>query len=64
MLEWIPIASAPTDVDLELSVYDKGEFHALVFPCRRDGLGWLDIRRNRLVLFEPTHWRLWENDMR
>jgi hypothetical protein len=35
--DWKPIATAPVDADLELSVYDEGEYHALVFPCRRDG---------------------------
>jgi hypothetical protein len=25
---WQPIASAPADVELELGIYDKGEYHA------------------------------------
>ena len=37
MSDWQPIATAPTDADLELSIYEDGEYHALVFPCRRDG---------------------------
>ena len=32
-----PITTAPADADLELSLYDEGEYHVLVFPCRRDG---------------------------
>ena len=60
MLEWKPIATAPAGVELELSIYDKGEYHALVFPCRRDGLGWRDVEANRYFSFEPTHWRLWK----
>ncbi len=32
---WQPIATAPAQVELELSIYDKGEYHALVFPCQR-----------------------------
>ena len=59
MLEWKPIATAPANVELELSIYDKGENHALVFPCKRDGLGWRDVEENRHFLFEPTHWRPW-----
>ena len=47
ILDWRPIATAPADADLELSIYDNGEYHALVFPCRRDGSGWRDVRANR-----------------
>ena len=56
---WQPIGIAPAQVELELSIYDKGEYHALVFPCLREGSGWRDMRTNRAVLLEPTHWRLW-----
>ena len=37
--DWKPIATAPVDADLELSIYEDGEYHALVFPCRRDAQG-------------------------
>jgi hypothetical protein len=57
---WQPIASAPADVELELGMYDKGEYHALAFPCRREASGWRDVRANRSMWFEPTHWRLWD----
>jgi hypothetical protein len=60
MSDWRPIASAPRDADLELSIYDKGQYHALVFPCRRDGTGWRDVHANRSMPLAPTHWRLWE----
>ncbi len=56
-----PIATAPADADVELSVYDVREYHALVFPCRRDGFGWRDMSAQRRVALEPTHWRLWES---
>ena len=26
-LDWRPIATAPADANLELSIYDKGEYH-------------------------------------
>ena len=58
--DWKPIAAAPADTDLELSIYDGGEFHALVFPCRHDGSSWRDVTANRLMPLKPTHWRLWE----
>ena len=59
-IEWQPIAKAPAQVELELSIYDKGEYHALAFPCRRDGDGWCDVRAKRPIPLEPTHWRLWD----
>jgi hypothetical protein len=59
-MEWQPIASVLADVELELGIYDKGEYHALAFPCRREGSGWRDVRANRSMWFEPTHWRLWD----
>ena len=43
---WSPIATAPDGVELELCVSDSGEYHALVFPCRRNGVGWSDVRLN------------------
>ena len=45
-------ASAEVVIDLELCVYDSGEFHALAFPCRRNGVGWSDVRRNKMVLID------------
>ena len=62
MAEWKPIATAPADLELELGIYDKGEYHALVFPCRRDGLGWRDVQANLPLLLDPTHWRPWKKE--
>jgi len=59
--DWKPIATAPGDADLALSIYEDGEYHALVFPCRRDGSGWRDVSANRDMPLQPTHWRLWED---
>ena len=61
MTEWHPIATAPERTDLELSILDGGEYHALVFPCQRGGSGWRDVRANRTVPLQPTHWRPWVN---
>lgn len=58
--EWKPIASAPANVELELNIYDKGKYYALTFPRRRDGIGWRDVRVNRPIVLEPTHWRPWD----
>ena len=30
--KWQPIATAPANAALELSIYDKGEYHELAFP--------------------------------
>jgi hypothetical protein len=62
MLEYNPIVTAPANVEPELNVFEKGEYHALVFACRRDGFGWLDVVANRHFVFEPAHWRPWENE--
>ena len=58
--EWQPIATVPAQVKLELSIYDKSEYHALAFPCEVDDSGWRGARTNRLIPVEPTHWRLWD----
>ena len=59
MHEWQPIASAPFDQDLELSVIEANETHTLVFPCRRTEKGWFNVTMNSRVSVDPTHWRLW-----
>lgn len=59
-LDWQAIGTAPGDADLELSIYVPGEYVALVFPCRRHGLGWRDAKAGRRVLVKPTHWRRWK----
>jgi hypothetical protein len=56
---WQPISSAPFDQDLELSVIEANEAHALVFPCRRMVSGWLNVKMNAQVFVSPTHWRRW-----
>ena len=55
MSDWKPIAPAPVNADLELSIYDQGEYHAVVFPCRRDGSSWRDVRRQRLLRAVKRH---------
>ena len=59
--KWQPIATAPPNAELELGISDKGEYPALVFPCLRDGEGWRDVRVNRPLQLQPTHWRHWEH---
>jgi hypothetical protein len=40
----------PADRDVRLAVIDaRGTVHALVFPCRRDGTGWIDTKLRRSV---------------
>jgi hypothetical protein len=60
--KWLPISSAPRDRDLELSVIDSAEVHALVFPCRKANDGWIDASTKKQINVQPTHWRLWTED--
>jgi hypothetical protein len=59
--DWHPISTVPFDRDLQLSVIEKGEVYALVFPCRRTLAGWADAKTGKLVSVDPTHWRLWSD---
>jgi hypothetical protein len=56
---WQPISTAPFDRDLELSVFDDDEHHAVGFPCRKIPGGWLNAESKRWVPIRPTHWREW-----
>jgi hypothetical protein len=59
---WEPIvriADLPRDLDLRLAVIERGEVHALVFPCRRSELGWFDATSGRKVEVYPTHYQPW-----
>ena len=58
-MDWHPIASAPSDRDLELAVIDRDGPHALVFPCRRTVAGWKNVETKQWVYVQPTHWREW-----
>jgi hypothetical protein len=57
---WQPISTAPFDRDLELSVIDYSETHALVFPCRRVLGGWTKAETKERIDVRPTHWRTWD----
>src|SRR2546423_1464419 len=56
---WQPIESAPLDRPVELSFIEKGEVHALAFPCRRNETGWASDVTMAIVDVSPTHWRDW-----
>ncbi len=58
MGKWHPIASAPFERDLELSVIEEDEVHVLVFPCRRTASGWVNQAGERVEV-TPSHWRDW-----
>jgi len=59
-MQWMPIARAPFDRDLELAVADTaGALFPLVFPCRRIDDGWINALTKRRVALEPTHWQEW-----
>ena len=50
MLDWQPISTAPFDRDLQLSVIEKEEVYALIFPCRRTS-NWVGQCENRKASF-------------
>lgn len=56
---WLPVSIAPTDTDLEVCVIDGQDIHALVFPCRKSGGGWVDAVTKKPLDIQPTHWRVW-----
>jgi hypothetical protein len=55
------ITDVPTDRDLRLAVLDGETVHALVFPCRRDGMKWVDAKAGRPVEVYPSHWQEWQD---
>jgi hypothetical protein len=57
--QWRPIATAPFDRDLQLSVIEDGEVYSLVFSCHRTTSGWVDVSTKKPVTVDPTHWREW-----
>jgi hypothetical protein len=61
MHDWQPISTAPFDQDVELSVIEANEAHALVFPCRRTAMGWVNMTMRSPLFVEPTHWRPWDH---
>jgi hypothetical protein len=62
-MDWQPASTAPFDQDLELAVVDRGEAHALVFPCRRILGGWVKAASKERVDVTPTHWRAWRAEV-
>lgn len=58
--EWLPVAIAPPDGDLELCVMDfDGIVIALEYPCHKIGAAWVDASNKKHVDIQPTHWRKW-----
>ena len=54
MRDWQPITSAPFDRDLQLSVIEKEEVYALIFPCRQD-TNWMGQCENRKTSFRGAY---------
>ena len=57
--EWLPVSIAPSDIDLEVGVMDKGDVYALVFPVCKSGTYWVDASTKKYIDVAPTHWRTW-----
>ena len=58
--QWRPISSVPAGRDVQLCVIEKGEVHALAFPCQLLEVGWINSMTRRPVEINPTHWREWD----
>ncbi|MDR3409033.1 MAG: hypothetical protein P4L68_11095 [Methylovirgula sp.] len=58
-MDWEPIDTAPFAQDLEICVIERGEVHALIFPCRRVDGGWSNADTREHIFVHPTHWRYW-----
>lgn len=56
------VTDVPADREVCLAVLARGEFHALVFPCRRAEQTWVDATSGRSVEVHPTHWREWASE--
>jgi hypothetical protein len=57
---WNLIASAPSGPSLQLAVFDQDGMHVLVFPCRKEAMGWKNAATGARVDVHPTHWRPWD----
>jgi hypothetical protein len=60
--KWLPVAIAPSDIDLEVCVMDGREIHALIFPCQKSGTQWVDTATKKPIDIQPTHWRKWDEN--
>lgn len=56
---WLPVSIAPSEVDLEVGVMERGNIHALVFPVRKIATDWVDASTTMRIDIQPTHWRKW-----
>jgi hypothetical protein len=56
------IEKVPSDRDLRLAVMNSDAMHELVFPCRRRGDSWVDVKTQRIVEVSPTHWQEWSQE--
>jgi len=52
-------SDVPAGRDVRLAVISAGEVHALVFPCQREDVRWVDSVTGRTVEVHPTHWQQW-----
>lgn len=60
---WQEIDAAPFAEDIELAVIDDDGVHAIIFPCQRSDMGWVNAKSGNVVDVHPTHWRFWGPEM-
>jgi hypothetical protein len=56
--DWLLIATAPVEMNIEVAIIDGDGLFALRGPVRRTELGWVDADTNLLLDLRPTHWRV------
>jgi hypothetical protein len=53
MKDWQPIASAPFDREIQVSVIEKGGVHALIVPCRPMQNGCTCLNPRAIIIDRP-----------
>jgi hypothetical protein len=57
--DWLSIALAPDECDLELGYICTAGIEALRFSCRRKSGVWYNVWMDEALLIHPSHWRSW-----
>jgi hypothetical protein len=60
--DWLPIATAPLDRNVQIGVTSRNGILAVFFPCRRTEGGWINAIVRAPLLHEPVCWREWQED--
>jgi hypothetical protein len=59
MAEWLPIDTAPFEVDVSVEAEDVHGTYVLTFPCRLTEEGWINSQTGARLAVKPTHWQVY-----